>query len=103
MEALNARLAALEASFADERAKHRQSLEELEAERSGHRRVIQELDQARGQARLETSELRSSLEKLRAELTRLDETTSWFEYWSGSAALPTVETEPGAPAPERNL
>jgi hypothetical protein len=91
MEALTARLAALETSFADERAQHRQALQQLEAERSGHRRVLQELDQARQQARTETTELRSSLEKLRSELARLDQTTSWFEYWSGSAALRRAE------------
>jgi hypothetical protein len=110
-EALNVRLAALEASFADERTRHRQSLVELEHERATHRRVLQEieherathsrvlqeLDQARSQARVETTELRSSLERLRKELTRLDETTSWFEYWSGSSP-PTSATAEGTSA-----
>jgi DNA repair exonuclease SbcCD ATPase subunit len=61
---------------------------ELAAEQAKRREHAEELDFARSEASVEAKELRASIDKIRAELERLDAATSWFEYWSGAASPP---------------
>lgn len=77
MHLLEARVTALESALTQERSAHRDALEEL--------------DYARTEARAQATELRTSLDRIRAELVRMDAATTWFEYWSG-AATPTIST-----------
>ena len=77
MAGLESRVGALESALAQER--------------TAHQGALQELDFARGEARAQAIELRASLDRIRAELTRLDAATTWFEYWSG-AATPTFSS-----------
>jgi|SRR5579859_2283475 len=60
----------------------------LMAEQARRREHADELDFARSEASVEAKELRASIDRIRAELERLDAATSWFEYWSGAATPP---------------
>ena len=71
------RVKELERTVAEEQAKRREHAEEL--------------DFARSEASVEAKELRASVDRIRAELERLDAATSWFEYWSGAATPPGQE------------
>jgi predicted RNase H-related nuclease YkuK (DUF458 family) len=61
------------------------------AEQAKRREHADELDFARSEASVEAKELRASIDRIRAELERLDAATSWFEYWSGATAPPEQE------------
>ncbi len=89
------RVKTLEAEAASEREAHETAGERLEtrlaaledallAAQARERSTLEELDAARGEANAEATELRGSIERVRGELDRLDQATSWFEYWSGA-------------------
>jgi hypothetical protein len=89
------RVKVLEAEAASERAAHGTASEQLEtrltaledalaAAQARERSALDELDAARGEANAEATELRASIKRVRGELDRLDQATSWFEYWSGA-------------------
>jgi hypothetical protein len=86
LEALEARLVALEGTLAEER--------------TAHRRTSEELERGRREAGRHAAEVRSSLARIQSELSSVDAAMAWFEYWSkGAQSSPCTTSGEQPPQP----